>query len=102
MPIDLDEFKRNLEASLKRNREAFEGRYSEQLHELLGVSEQDLARVSPNPETSKMDYNNLISVVKEASRANVSQATLRSQIKSLGAGAVEIAKLVGGLAGVVA
>src|SRR5882672_708720 len=97
MPIDLEKFKKNVDASLKRNQEAFEGKYSEELNALLGLSTDELAKACPSMDVSQ-DYSQLISIVKEASRANVSQAALRVQIKALGENAVAIAKMVGGLA----
>lgn len=97
MPIDLNKFKKNVDASLKRTQESFEGKYANELGGLLGLSREQIAEVVPGLE-GQQEYSRLISVVEEASRMNVSQANLRSQIKSLGENALQIAKMVGGLA----
>jgi hypothetical protein len=97
MPIDLEKFKKNVDASLVRTQASFEGKYKNELGELLGLPSDKIAEVTPGLE-GQQEYSKLISVVEEASRMNVSQATLRSQIKSLGENAVQIAKMVGGLA----
>jgi hypothetical protein len=97
MAIDLEQFKKNVDASLKRNQEAFEGKYGEELNALHGLSADELAQACPNMDSNE-EYARLIAVVQEASRMNISQASLRSQIKSLGDNAVQIAKMVGGLA----
>jgi hypothetical protein len=95
---DIAAFRKSLKASLKRNQEAFEGLYADQLSELLGLSAEELAEVAPDT-TDQKTYNDMISVVKEASRKNIAQAELKSQIESLGAVAINIAKKVQGFAG---
>lgn len=92
-------FRRRIRESLKRNREAFE---SEQLNrdaldQLLGLSEVQIRSILPAG--AHLDvYANLVSVVKEATRANVDQAELRRAIEQLGELAVSIAKKVPQLA----
>ena len=97
MSIDLDKFKKNVNSSLKRTQESFEGKYGDELHDLLGLSREQIEAVTPGT-TGREEYSKLISVVEEASRMNISQANLRSQIRSLGDSALKIAKTVGGLA----
>jgi hypothetical protein len=95
---DIAAFRRSLKASLKRNEETFEGLYADQLNELLGLSADELADVVPDT-ADQRTYADLISVVKEASRKNIAQAELKTQIENLGAVAINIAKKVQGLAG---
>jgi hypothetical protein len=97
MAQDLEAFRRNLRSSLKRNRESFEGKYADQLNELLGLSAEEIDNVTPDT-TDRQTYDQLVTLVKEASRANLTQAQLKSQIVSLGETAVVIAKKVGSLA----
>ncbi len=99
MPIDLEKFRKNVGSSIERTRASFEGKYANELGGLLGLSKEQIAEVIPGLKGQE-EYSKLISVVEEASRMNVSQATLRSQIKSLGENAVQIAKMVGGLASI--
>lgn len=99
MSEDAELFRRRIKASLARNREAFENDsdYKLLLDSLLGLSEEEIAKVIPKG-SSKDDYANLISVVKEATRLNVSQAELKRQIEVLGSTATALAKKVPRLA----
>jgi hypothetical protein len=97
MAIDTEALKKALDASLHFNQDAFKGTYRVHLHELLGLSDEEIAEACPDVRAVQ-DFNTLIAVVSEASRKNLSHADLANQIKSLGANAVNIAKLVGGLA----
>jgi hypothetical protein len=97
MAIDMEAFKKALDEDLKQNETVFKGKYSEQLQELLGLTDAEIKEVCPGAQAAQ-DYDKLIAVVREASRSNLSQADLANQIKALGANAVQIAKLVGGLA----
>ena len=97
MASDVETFKRNLRASLKKNEEAFEGKYKDQLDELLGLSREEIDRLTPDV-TDMETYDRLITVVKEASRMNLRQAELKTQIQSLGEVAVQIAKKSASLA----
>lgn len=101
MAQDLETFRRSLRSSLKKNREAFEGKYAEQLEGLLGLSREEIDAITPDV-TDLQIYDQLITVVKEASRANVTQAQLRSQIIALGETAVVVAKKVVSLAAILA
>jgi hypothetical protein len=89
-----EEFDNAVQAALDRNKAALMGRYKKELGDLLKLSDEQLSAIVPDV-TKTETYNNLISVVKEASRANVAQADLQDKITTLGQGAVKIAKLVG-------
>jgi hypothetical protein len=88
---DLEAFRRDLRSDLKKGREAFEGKYADQLNELLGLSREEIDAVTPDA-TDLAEYDRLIAVVREASRHNLTQAQLKSNITALGEVAVEIAK----------
>lgn len=84
---------RELKAILKRNHEAFVGEYADEINALLGLSRSEIDAITPDT-TDLETYDQLITVVKEASRQNLSQAQLVSRIKKLGDIAVTIAKKV--------
>lgn len=88
---DLEAFKRDLKNDLKKGREAFEGKYADQLNELMGLSREEIDAITPDA-TDLQEYDRLVAVVKEASRHNLTQTQLRSRIKELGDVAVSIAK----------
>jgi len=91
--FDLEAFEADLDASLKRGREAFDGKYKKQLNELAGLSRAEIDAITPDI-TDLQKYDDLITVVKEASRVNLSQAQLKQQIEKLGEIAVKIAKRI--------
>jgi len=97
MAEDIEAFRRSLRASLKKNREAFEGKYAEQIEGLLGLSREEIDLITPDA-TDMETYDQLVTVVKEASRANLRQAELKAQIEALGETAIAIAGKVGSLA----
>jgi len=82
---------------IRRNREAFEGEYGEQIKALLGLSRDQIDAITPDA-TDLAVYDQLMEVVKDASRKNLSAAQLRARIKALGTVAVAIAKKAGVLA----
>lgn len=88
---DLAAFKRDLANDLKKGREAFEGKYGDELNELMGLSEAEIDAITPDAEDLQ-EYDRLIAVVKEASRHNLSQAQLKVNIVAMGEVAVKIAK----------
>lgn len=95
--MDTATFKRKLRAKMKENRKAFEGEYREQINELMGLSKADVEAVTPD--TSGMEvYDQLITVVKEASSVNLSQAELKQRVEDLGGAAIQIARKVPSLA----
>lgn len=88
--------KRELERILKQSQEAFLGEYKDEINGLLGLSKEDVNRITPDT-TDLETYDRLIEVVKEASRQNMAQGDLQTQIEKLGKVAVQIAKMVPGL-----
>lgn len=97
--FDLEGFEADLDATLEKGREAFVGKYKNELNALSGLSKEEIDAISPGT-TDLQKYDELITVVKEASRVNLSQAELKAQIKKLGDIAVTIAKRVPTLAGI--
>lgn len=95
--FNLDAYKADLDETVKKGREAFKGRYKEQLNELCGLSVAEIDKITPDM-TDLEKYDELITVVKEASRVNLSQAQLKAQIEELGSIAIKIAKRVPSLA----
>lgn len=90
-------FRRRVRDSLKRADEAFKGTYQSEISGLLGLSETQINQITPD-ETDLQAYNNLISIVKEASRMNAEATDLRDSIIKTGEVAVKIAKMVPSLA----
>jgi hypothetical protein len=95
---DLEAFKRDLKRDLKDGREAFEGKYAKELESLMGLSRDEIDAVTPGKADLEA-YDQLISVVRLASKHNLSQAQLVGNIKKLGKVAVSIAKKSSKLAG---
>jgi hypothetical protein len=89
--VDLTAFKRDVKKDLNDGREAFEGRYASEINDLMGLSKEEIDRITPD-NSDLAEYDRLISVVKQASRHNLSQAQLASNIRALGETAVSIAK----------
>ena len=98
MPANSKEALRaELRLVIKRNREAFEGAYGDELKALLGLSREQIDALTPDG-TDLAVYDQLIDVVKTASRKNLSTAQLRARVKALGQVALTIAKAAGILA----
>jgi hypothetical protein len=97
--MDIEEFKRRLREKMIENREAFEGQYKNEINGLMGLSKSEIDAITPDV-TDLEIYDQLISVVKEASRVNLAQAQLKARIEELGNVAVEIAKKVPSLAAI--
>jgi len=93
----LKDLEEELREILRKNHEAFVGRYAEEINELLGLSRTEIDAIVPGT-TDLEVYDQLVTVVKEASRRNLPQAELVSRIESLGDIAVTIAKRCGALA----
>ena len=91
--MNIEEFKRKLREKMAENRQSFEGEYKDQLNDLMGLSKSEIDSITPD-NTDMEIYDQLITVVKEASRVNLSQAQLKQNIEELGAIAVKIAKKV--------
>lgn len=97
--FDLEGFEQDLDEALARSREAFQGKYKDELNQLMGLSKADIDSISPGI-TDVQIYDQLIAVVKEASRQNMAQAQLVKRIKGLGNVAVAIAKKVPAFSGI--
>jgi hypothetical protein len=90
---EFEAFRGQLRKGLKRNREAFEGKYEAELSKLLGLSRTDIEAIASERAAFGI-YFDLLSVVREASRSNINQTELKLQIEKLGSAAVEMAKRV--------
>ena len=95
--FDPEAFRKRVREQLKLSREAFDGLYSVELTQLCGLSKEEVDSVTPG-NLDMQKYDALIAVVKEASRVNLAQAELKSQIEKLGEVAVSIAKKIPSLA----
>jgi len=99
--FDLQAFEADLDVTLQRGREAFKGKYNKELNELAGLSRDDLNSITPDV-TDLQKYDELITVVKEASRVNLAEAQLKQNIEKLGNVAIRIANRVPSLAKILA
>ena len=91
--FDMAAFEADLDATLERGHEAFRGEYGTELNELFGLSREEIDEITPGIIDLQI-YDELISVVKEASRVNLSHVLLKQRIERLGDIAVEIARRV--------
>lgn len=99
--MDIEEFKRRLRDKMEENRQAFEGQYKEELNDLMGLSRSEIDIITPDL-TDLEIYDQLITIVKEASRVNLAQVELKSRIEELGEVAIKIAKKIHPLAALLA
>jgi hypothetical protein len=76
---------------------AFDGAYRDELNQLLGLSKEEIDRLTPDT-TDLKTYHALIKVVEQASRDNLNQAQLVENIKKLGELGVKIAMKIPKLA----
>jgi gas vesicle protein len=88
-----EELRELMKKSLKENRIKFNGKYKDEINALLGFSREDIDKITPDT-TDLEAYDQLITVVKEASAVNLDQIDLKQHIKDLGETAVQIAKKV--------
>ena len=95
--MDIDAYRKKLKERARINRLAFEGQYKEEIQGLLGLSREELDQITPDTTDIEV-YDQLITVVKEASAANIAQAELKNRIMELGKVAISIAKHVPKLA----
>lgn len=91
--MGVKEYRKRLEERAKRNREAFMGKYRDELNALLGLSKEEIDRITPDT-TDLEVYAQLISIVKEASADNIDQAELKDRIMELGKVGAAIAKRI--------
>lgn len=97
--FDLEGFESDLDTTLANSRKAFEGKYKDELNALAGLSKDEIDSITLDT-TDLQKYDELITVVKEASRVNLEQAALKAQILKLGDVAVTIAGRIPSLAAV--
>lgn len=88
-----EEYRKKLQERARVNRDAFKGAYKDELTALMGLSKEEINQITPDTEDLEV-YAQLISVVKEASADNISQAELKANIMALGAVGIEIAKKI--------
>lgn len=88
-----EEFRKRLREKMEENRKIFEGKFKDELNGLMGLSKEEIDAVTPGTIDLLM-YDQLITVVKEATNANLAQAELKVQIEELGEIAIKIAKKV--------
>lgn len=89
-----DTFNNAIQAALDSNKAKLMENYSKELGSLQALTDAQLCALIPD--TSSTDtYNQLISVVQQASQTNMQQSELAGKITALGQNAVKIAKLVG-------
>lgn len=91
-----EEFKARMRQKMTENREAFEGEYKNEIQALMGLSKLEIDAITPGT-TDIETYDALITIVKEASRVNLTQAQLKQRIEELGDIAIKIANKVPGL-----
>ncbi len=91
--MGIEEYRRKLKERARVNREAFKGRYKDELNDLLGLSKTEIDAITPDT-TDLETYAQLISIVKEASADNIDQAELKNRIMELGEIGMEIAKRI--------
>jgi len=72
---------------------AFTGKYQQELNTLKGLSKEEIDALVPKTTDPKI-YSDLIKVVEQASKDNLSQAQLIHNVKELGDVAVKIAKKI--------
>ena len=93
-----EDFAKLLDDDLDIIHTAFQGIYKEEIEGLLGLSKEEIDKITPDT-TDLETYDKLIAVVRRASAANISQAELKNRIMELGEVAVSISKRVTKLAG---
>lgn len=71
--FDLSAFEADPEDTLERGREAFREKYKNEFNKLAGLSRSEIDAITPDI-TDLETYDELVTVVKEASRVNLSQA----------------------------
>jgi hypothetical protein len=99
--MDIKKYRQKLRERAEHNRKAFDGQYSEEITSLLGLSIVEIDQITADTTDIKI-YDQLITIVKEASSANIKQAELRTSIMELGEVAVSIANRVPKLAALLA
>jgi t-SNARE complex subunit (syntaxin) len=91
--MDPNEFRKKLKEKMKSNHEDFTSLYEKAIQRLKGLTDEEIEAITPDA-TGKEIYKQLITLVEEASKKNLSQAALKERINKLGDTAVRIAKKV--------
>lgn len=91
-----ESFQERLKRRAEENREAFNGNYKNQINALMGLSREEIDAIVPGTHDMEM-YDQLITVVKQASIANIEQAELKNRIEDIGTVALKIASKIPGL-----
>lgn len=91
-----ESFQERLKRRAEENREAFNGNYKNQINALMGLSREEIYAIVPGTHDMEM-YDQLITVVKQASIANIEQAELKNRIEDIGTVALKIASKIPGL-----
>ena len=91
--MDLEKYRERLKKRAKENREAFNGIYKDEIDGLLGLSREEIDKITPDT-TDLEIYDQLITIVKQASASNISQAELKKNIEELGEIGISIAKKI--------
>lgn len=99
--FDLEAFKEDLELTLEKSRAAFKGKYKAELNALAGLSREEVDAITPDA-TDLEIYDQLMTVVKEASRVNLTEVEFKAQVHRLGHIAFQIARKVPSLAALLA
>ena len=91
--MGIAEYREKLKERARINREAFKGKYKEELTALMGLSKEEIDKITPDTNDLEI-YAQLISIVKEASADNIDQAELKERILELGQVGIEIARRI--------
>ena len=74
----------------KKADDSFNNKYSKEIDGLKGLTDEEIKSVTHDVS----NYDSLLEVVEEASKKNISQAELVTNINNLGKAAVDLAKKV--------
>jgi hypothetical protein len=89
-----NDFDNAIQAALDANKTQLMVNYNKGIGSLQALTDAQLSSILPDSSASDT-LNQLISVVQQASVANLQQADLTNKITALGQNAVKIAKLAG-------
>ncbi len=97
MTFNLAAFEEDLAETLKQSDVAFKSQYKDVMNELSGLSESEVDSITPGV-SDLQKYDELIALIKMATKHNLDQAMLKEQIVKLGDTAMKIAEKVPSLA----
>ena len=93
MAYDKEAMRRKIRRRQSALRKQFEGKYKTEIDGLMGLSREEIDRITPG-ELDLQKYAELIEVVRIATESNLTKTQLKSHIKDLGEVAVKIASKV--------